>query len=178
MKRPNKRLAVRICKDTIFYIRTNKLNVVKGMYFRSGGLTNIFHNRISNLSTVVELKPILEKELNEENSPTRCSVCALGAMFASRVVKDNNCLIQETIATMPGNFEFDKQLLEAFSPTQLNMIEAAFEKRRMDSYQSTYLFRHQLYMKAIEFGKKFVDSKERLIAIMENIVLNRGTFKP
>ncbi len=81
-------------------------------------------------------------------------------------------------------------LKDTFSPNQLAMIESAFE----DGYYNGYshwssnpdtkgggiggkLTGLQID-KVKKFANKYIQPRKRLIAIMSNIIANKGTFKP
>jgi len=68
-----------------------------------------------------------------------------------------------------------------FSDRQLNLIETAFEKRYCfadPAYDDDQASAPELYAAAIQFGEDHRNSRDRLQAIMQNIVDHKGTFKP
>ncbi|RJQ25016.1 hypothetical protein C4577_06435 [Candidatus Parcubacteria bacterium] len=118
-----------------------------------------------------------------------CGVCALGACFVSYINVFNKLKISDIIDDCGGYFEGDPltidlereglikdKLLKAFSQTQLDLIEAAFERDDLtiDWQDSTSSSMEE----AIEFGERYNDSRERLRAIMKNIIKNNGKFVP
>jgi hypothetical protein len=60
------------------------------------------------------------------------------------------------------------------------LIESAFETARFSEKDYVLLSKKDLELlnSAINFGRGFGDDEERLLAIMKNIVKNKGTFKP
>lgn len=64
------------------------------------------------------------------------------------------------------------------------MIETAFEGDGGYFYETPYdeggqhITRAPATMAALEWPNKYPDVKKRLIAIMQNIIKNNGTFKP
>lgn len=126
----------------------------------------------------------------------QCECCALGGIFLSDIKFNNSCTFNELDATYFDARE-DMRLKEYFSIEQLILIEAAFECWDFDNlvddfwgeYQFTSGFADGLLFKdfkltkekinkTAEFGNQYTDSYKRLIAIMENIIANNGTFKP
>lgn len=62
-----------------------------------------------------------------------------------------------------------------FSSAQLNLIEYAFEQGRgVSGYGNTTEDKYKTSIFCYDFGT----AKERLVAIMKNIVKNEGTFIP
>lgn len=119
------------------------------------------------------------RELFLENKIPACACCALGALFMSCTLYNNK--------TTVGKFEdemvdfkdivrsgrFRNGLTSFFSRDQLRLIEIAFEggdgaftPGNDDDYND-----------AKDWVRSF-DVKKRLIAIMENIIDNKGTFNP
>lgn len=66
------------------------------------------------------------------------------------------------------------RLLEIFSPSQIDLIEAAFELQIFGVMTTS---RSKLGS-AIRFGERIADPRTRLRAIMRNIIANRGVFVP
>lgn len=123
--------------------------------------------------------------LHEENS-LKCDACALGSLFICSVTKPELALDIDVVVDMSDRESMQDHLGGIFDPAQLDMIETAFE---MDSYmkypkgldvddESAVTAFNDLINKTIEFGRKHDDDKARLIAIMENVVANKGTFVP
>ena len=82
-----------------------------------------------------------------------CTACALGAMFACAVPRlglYSNRLIFDS-------FEMCEKLTPIFDKKQLRLMEKYFEE---------------------DWVRDIKDDADRLIAIMKNVVVNHGTFKP
>jgi hypothetical protein len=132
-----------------------------------------------------EIKKGLDKleeggQFNTYLKKTVCRVCAKGALFLGHVDKFNNC---EVVKDGSYNYAYNieatirKKLLDNFSHIQLDMIETAFEKKVM--YDYTCLIRgRKLEEKCIDFGCKYRYPKDRLKAILKNMLKNNGLFKP
>lgn len=101
---------------------------------------------------------------------TTCSVCAIGALFISKVRIGNQFggSIQEAI---DGN-KMVRHLRGIFSENELRYMEFAFE----GNVQGGASFNEKESEKAIAFCDKYNDSTKRLKAIMENIIKNKGKF--
>jgi hypothetical protein len=104
-----------------------------------------------------------------------CEVCGIGALFIAKVgrldaVKAGGAL---------GNARFDgdyvrEQLLTFFSTRQLALIECAFE---YDDGDHPRLTPDEVY-NAVLFGVEHINERERMRAIMQNIIDNHGEFCP
>lgn len=124
-----------------------------------------------------EIRSRFEGSIKEEVAKPAftCIGCAKGGMFLSYVGRANKLNFNDLSAGSDQNDTASvehKKLLEIFTITQLTMIETAFEGRvYIDDILS---------MKNIEKAKDFYRkySNSRLVAICENIIKNKGTFKP
>lgn len=161
---------VAIAKDVIKWIAEDKLIPKKGTYV---GLP-------SSLSKDIHEDTPLDKVFEKE----QCKACALGACFIAMVDLGNNIKIGEYFERdfFCNSYADEKikeddmksRLKRIFTPTQVNLIECAFEWENIDDWGVI----SRIQRKAITFGKKYNMSKDRLIAIMKNIIKNKGTFKP
>lgn len=113
-----------------------------------------------------------------------CTVCALGACFLSYVKKFNNCTFQDIAMRPNGSMnpwdrdKFLNILNNAFENKQLQLIERAFEYSLYDRDNYFSSLTEKEKESAVEFGSQYKSDRQRLIAIMENIVANDYTFKP
>jgi hypothetical protein len=90
----------------------------------------------------------------------KCVVCALGACFLSYIRLENQVTVGDVYS---GNYSVMMEKLKtAFEPSQLSLIESAFEH---DYRESRPWWKGRPY------------PRTRLKAIMANIVKNKGTFK-
>lgn len=93
-----------------------------------------------------------------------CRVCAKGAMFVSRALLFNECKFGDSVSWQVGN---------DFGRLNSDLIEGAFEKCNPLSGNTTGL---QDF--AIKFGKRYKSDRNRLKAIMQNVLDNGGVFRP
>lgn len=120
-----------------------------------------------------------------------CSCCAVGSLFlgctlyANKVangdIDDNWSLGKDILSRKRFTNGFNK----LFSPKQLALIELAFEGRTefdLDDedldYTAPELSIEEEMAAVGGYYNEFKSPKTRLIAIMENIVENNGTFEP
>lgn len=123
---------------------------------RLEALQNVYWNNQSGTS---------DGPLREQLVDRTCQVCAIGALFIAEVARNNKFDFHFRV---DRSEMFDK-LSRWFSEDQLTEIECAFECRAC---------RFCNLVRAIEFGKKYADPTARMRAIMENIIANKGDFKP
>lgn len=126
------------------------------------------------------------KALNEDiqssvNSSVQCQACAKGGLFLSYVGRVNNfnaCDLEDR------NRIFDNEhtkLLEVFTARQLSLIEYAFENEqhlRRDINDNEISFKQNVIAKAKKYYYDYKESTPRMVAICENIIKNKGTFRP
>ena len=134
-------------------------------------------------TTYDKIKPIDLRDLIPTLKKARiCKVCALGACLISKaklfdnvplegMFKDSNITNSKYLLC---NNKIHSLLQEIFPNQQAELIEAAFE--RSDNYGGNNSSEN--IIKAVDFGNNFDFPKERLIAIMQNIIDNRGFFIP
>ncbi len=120
-----------------------------------------------------------------------CTVCGIGACLISATKFKNTLTIEEMSCPISDDDTKKKarKLLEsAFTPNQLAAIESAFEKGYNPfGFWSTSdregggmkgRLTGQMASKVESFGNQYSKDNKRLIAIMSNIIANKGTFKP
>jgi hypothetical protein len=112
-----------------------------------------------------------------------CKVCAIGAVFLSKVRLGNNHTGDLEVMNSPNMII--SNLKGIFSAKQLRLMEVAFEDLTGGAFKESSVYdsnnpKHTAKIeKALEFFKDYLDRpEERLIAILENIIANNGTFKP
>ena len=150
---------VAIATDVILQLRAGKFNAQQGVYASLGReLTN------------TELK----KDASEVFTNKSCTVCGIGGLFVSAVCNADNLPVSQVElfnireASVSGEAAYD-YLVQFFDEDQLKLIETAFEQRDdfgADDYE------------ALLFGEDVEDDEDRLRLIMENIIVNNGTFVP
>lgn len=167
-KKTNAELRVEIARDVIGHVEANELVVRIQTYFH--------------ISEHLDRKYAqLQERLSEVKN---CTVCALGGLFYSNIVRNNNFRDGSCI----DSYSMRKSL-SMFSKKQLMLIESAFEMGDFFEDFNTYcsvelLDRAILYRERNNLGDGhdktgfYDDSGKALIHIMNNIIKNKGTFKP
>lgn len=144
-----------------------------------------------------EVIDFVEKPLREaffDNTVQSCDVCALGGIFMSCTLFNNktklNALGPEGEAADLGNaIVYDKSisngLMKFFSYNQLELIENAFENGKGYFRTNPYANNSEItdingkrFRQYYTYGDRYPNSSDRLIAIMKNIIKNKGTFIP
>lgn len=159
---------VAVAKDVIYRL---KRNLQKG-YLGYG-------NGKAELPKRVTLEDSVQPYINKVQK--QCNACALGSCFLSYIRLENNVKFKDIamfkiedgiLDIYIERYDIEKSLKTIFSEKQMSLIESAFEK--------SYTFGNGLVNmdQAVSFGEGFDINKGRIIAIMENIVENKGTFKP
>lgn len=174
---------VAIAKDVLKWIDAEEIQVGTSEYVYNPELISK-----EDLDTNADLRKKLKGQRKD------CQVCALGAAFLAAVDRFNKVGCSDVITQ--GEFIYQGEhynntmsrmtrrsvtsyLNKFFSPTQLNLIEIAFEQSTgpIDGDQG-----RELFMKALDFSYNYDGASEndsdRLKRIMNNIVRNKGTFKP
>lgn len=112
---------------------------------------------------------------------TQCAVCARGSLLASYVGYVNELTIEKATHNslrVTSEHASDAKLKEIFSVEQLALIETAFEGDSM-AYSGNGVITEEDEDEAHEnYYLYYYDEEERLLAIMENIIENNGTFVP
>ncbi len=182
-KLPKTKKRVVIAQDCLERINIGQLNPSRGKFIYETDLTYLMIGefddkfRPSTVSKVDECS--LKTRFNE--MPT-CSACAKGSLFLSFVGRVNAFDVND-INFKNNNATNDKshsKLLEIFDIRQLALIEYAFERVLFidtDLEGKPINFTEATRKKAIRFYETYPDSKDRMIAICENIIANNGTFK-
>jgi hypothetical protein len=167
-------MRIAIAKDVIAQIKAKKYNPSQGSWVDVVG-ENHFHDWLfENASNCdVDVR-------NYTKNIKKCNVCALGSLFVSAVNKYNNVYGTYYTVSFDKVFDFketnnNSPLLRYFTINQIMLIEHTFE-----GGMGAICFDdgHRMVNKSYTFYYKYPDSKDRLLAIMKNIVENNGTFKP
>jgi ribosomal protein S27AE len=168
---------VALAKDVITQIKAKLISAKTGNYIS-----------LDYIDYYIDFDSQFNKAVKEKK--LTCQTCAKGALLACHVLKNNHMTIRD--ASRAQDEDVKPRLKRIFGKGQLDLIEAAFEKavicddlkvlegesNRTDQFGNYYNIPTELGKKAIAFGKKYRDANKRLIAIMENIITNRGTFIP
>ena len=165
LSKPEQRVA--IAKDVIKHLNTGKIKATVGTYFENSFIDKHLY-KLSDENKNVELQTLLEKD------DVKCKVCALGGMFVVDVLNNDHLLVGKKERDIDSYLE-RKRLKKYFSTSQLSLIENSFEKMNIvDPTSNNWSVNYD----GVEFGKKFKSPKDRLIAIMQNVIDNKGTFIP
>jgi len=153
------RKRVLIAKDVILRVALNNVNIKTGNFLSKSDFLHALNRQLS-------FKDVLN------NNNETCKVCAKGALFCSIIGRINNVTINDIQGDRNSLIDNNhKQLLKYFSAEQLDMIETAFES---GSYLN--IISADAKDKCVEFYKQYTYPTDRLIAICENIINNKGTF--
>lgn len=155
--------AVAVAKDVIAQLKNKRYQATTSVY-----ITNVVTPEVCNSPSAAVLG---SKDIS-------CNVCARGSMIVSAARLFNQCSLKSHRDDVPGpvnrwNSGLDREHCtfrqieqSIFTREQVAMIEAAFECWYAD------------YPECGKFGGKYNNPTDRMIAIMENIVKNKGTFVP
>ena len=175
MSKPEKR--VQIAKDVIVRIRLDNISAYPGDVVR-----------IPKEIREEKAKQSLKKYLNSEN--VQCIACAKGALFCTFVGRVNEFLVGDANVENYVTDRIHQKLLDIFSLNQLALIETAFEghkylrakvsPKELDKAYKFYNKYEDVFPSGFNLGVSTVkeSANKRLIAICENIIRNKGTFKP
>ncbi len=139
---------VAMAQDALKWIEAGALIPMKGLYVNTLSM-DIYH-RADDLDAV-----------NADGSRKQardvvlgpCNVCAKGALLIAKAVRFNNVTVLDL-----ANYS-DEQLTDYFTTSQISQMEVAFE--RYDTW----------------WYDEYPDNKERLTAILKNVVRNKGQFE-
>ncbi len=115
---------------------------------------------------------------------TKCNCCAMGGLFVSFVRLADNCQIGNDVSfyryydtERKGAFTLSdgQPVLERLFPQKnLEMIEVAFEL----GHGQCCMEGVGTQKRCIAFGKQYKSAKTRMLAILNNMLANKGLFKP
>ena len=173
----NKRLT--ICQDALEQIKIKQYRPITGIYVDS------------NLQGLDEE----ETQLQLISNSVTCNCCALGSLLLSGT-RCKNSVDGNSIEDADNAFIKD-YLDDIFDRDNLMLVEVAFER---DTYfdenndidepyecdfdtKAEYKDAAKEYnslpaVKAVAFGERYKDDTKRLVAILENMIKNKGVFKP
>jgi hypothetical protein len=173
-KLPKATQRVAIAKDVIASFKIGFYKARTGAYFRVLDLANPIKDAPEKLDAVLGM---FKKE------GATCQVCGIGACFTSMVNIGNRAKTTDFLSSCieEGEGINDSSmrglLRKVFSSTQLTLIENAFEiDASFEDNDASVPYKKRY--EAESFGQKFDDNAERLIAIMKNIIKNKGEFIP
>jgi hypothetical protein len=186
---------VLVAKDVIAQIKLKRIEAVSGAWvnptryaaFDPDGPNVTNDGNVANRSA--------QKDLLSGATGT-CSCCALGAMFVSCTLFNNQTTaldlhqIQWSLGDMiEADEKLSNGLNKFFSAQQLRLIEQAFEGGHgqftedvdagdEESDNPADRAAVKLSQRLLSWEDKYRNDEDRLIAIMKNIIKNNGTFKP
>lgn len=147
-KKLDVKMAVEIAKDVIKQLLAERITSTPGVYIE------ISSSELGNVDFQTAFK---------KGKIKQCDVCALGSLLIGYVDIEDEMTIKEVDNS--GADDIREILKGIFSDNQLTIIERAFEGNMYDA--TTY-----------SFYRKYDSPTERMIAIMENIIKNKGRFIP
>lgn len=157
---------VQIARDVLAQLFSKRLIAESGVWLEGKGGKDLFKK--SDIQKDAELSDILA-------NTKQCQGCALGGMFMCSVERADNLKVGKLEAVKESDncniiAENDafSYLRKFFSNDQLEMIESAFEHGNGAAYHGD----------SAEFLYNIDDPQTRMRLIMENIVANKGTFRP
>ncbi len=172
---------VAVAKDVLSRLKKFRLYVVSN-YYLNGVREFSFHDDDGAQENLCTLEG-------------NCGVCALGAMFLSHIRLNNQVkMIDVKEKMLYNNGEegddspngrqrhlaartfLEKCLKKITTKEQLALIEIAFELN--DNILGIGKISKAKRQAAYNFGNRYYGDAERLKAIMENVVKNKGMFKP
>lgn len=158
MSKAQKRIT--IAKDVIASLRLGKFNASPGTYF---SLADKNYRE-------EEARPSDNQALLLDTAIS-CEVCAIGAIFASKVRSGNKCNLD--LGGSPDDNILINNLKGIFTEKELRIIETAFEGEAQSN-----MVNDNIEIEAANWFRNNHPDKDdkRLIAIMKNIIKNKGTF--
>ena len=162
---------VMVAKDVLEQLKKRQLVAMAGRYV---GLQ--FMPTYSSLNPNLDIKENYDKV-------QECHVCALGACIMA-TTRFTNQLNFEDVGRTSDEMAITKVsnvLTDIFTPEQLHIIEIAFEghqsgERFAVNVLGELLLNREQEKKCRDFYESYHNDDKRLIAIMENIIKNKGEF--
>ena len=125
-----------------------------------------------------------EQILERVEAPDDCTVCGVGGLLVAKCMRFDKYEVDHLLSDdmeLEGHQAGDG-LEDLFSDEQLALIESAFERWSPGSPSGASSdfgdITEEEQNDAANFGERYDDDKQRFLAIMRNIVINEGTFKP
>lgn len=151
---------VAIARDVLAQLASKRFTAKFGVWFGKKNNSNLFSDRA--IEKDLEVKDVIS-EIKQ------CDGCAIGGMFMCAVDRADKLKISEL--TYHNNEISEKDsfdyLRRFFSADQLNLIESVFERNEGAKFSDG----------AENFAPGLDSASERMRLIMENIIVNKGTFK-
>ncbi len=175
---------VLIAKDVLAQIEAKRFKPIVGRWIEARDKNNRLLPLITyDDSRFGEDDSVRELFLNETIGS--CNCCALGAVFMSCTLYNNQTTVED-FDHETGWFDeiiadggsFTNGLTRFFSRTQLMLIEIAFEGGVGGFKLDEVAVPPKVALAALNWERKHPNDKKRLIAIMQNIIKNAGKFVP
>jgi len=147
-------MRVAVAKDALKQIELEKYKACSGVY-----VDYELEDRIHESEPNSQVQDIIKKYTKP------CEVCARGALLLSSIRKFNDVTVSKY------KKKWESKSKQIFSKQTLSLAEIAFE-------EWTKLNLTSIEISANLFGRKYDNDEDRLKAILENIVANKGEFKP
>lgn len=158
-----------IAKDVLKKIENNEILFARGRYWDSSledYLLDTYEDRVDRINI------------------KSCRVCALSGMLLSHIDKFNKCEVVDLIGNDANYVRSDniiyvrsdniiKVLSRNFTLKQLYLIECVFE---LGGGGFSYNLPNKLILASQNYGKQYAEDKNRVLAIMRNIIRNKGEF--
>jgi len=155
---------VLIAQDVIAMVKAGKREPKMGYYVKIRNRENFEPN----------------ESVQKINDEIECHCCALGACLLSTIKFINSVELWELSYLEANSKNMWGLLKPIFTSKQMLLIEYAFEIRKHGDRVGEKTFKKYLTEKEVElsikFGERYESENDRLIAIMENIINNKGTF--
>ena len=171
---------VAIAKDVIQQLNAEKIIAQRGVYFDESGIEKVMEQTYWAGKGATGVAGHGETQVCDLLETSKCTVCGIGAAFVSAVRLGDDLKIKDLAAdeTWVRDYQMRDYLKRYFDPPQVALIECAFER---GPYYRTNM--NQAPSKsdtraAVAFGRKYDGDADRMRAIFQNIVSNRGTFRP
>lgn len=160
--KPEKKIL--IAKDVLANIKSKKYNSEKGNY-------------ITHMNGDYNGYDDVQKNLDKLES---CNCCALGACLISSTKYQNKLTFNDLYCARSNNNNVWGQLKTIFTPKEMAIMEYCFEgnegsKVAEDSFY--YYLDEKTTQKCDSFFYQYNSSNERLTAICNNIIKNKGFIK-
>jgi len=172
-----KERCVELAKDVIKHIGAGNLTVMRGQgYIEPKSQGDGDDDWGMDYQNIKVDKPMTKDTIKLLQS--HCTVCARGALLISRVDKFN------TLTPLDLGFEkYDSTFYGVSCSDTTDGLQGSFTDQELDDIETAFEF-NSCYGKPRKtellayFASCFKDDGDRLLAIMQNIVDHKGTFKP
>lgn len=160
---------IAIAKDVIANIYANTLTIKD-----NSGYVVAKNNSDYDEDDISVLKKYFDSQKIAEMLKGSCEVCARGAMMLCKVSKFNNYEFGDEIYSA----DTTDALSDAFDDFELYQIESAFEGKIMSSMYDLEDGDFDELNEMYEAWLFIRDPKDRMLAIMQNLIDHNGKFKP